>query len=77
MLFVGVGTSMAQDKKTADSDATELVKTETSEKKECSKSESKACCAKNGVSANASKKGRRGKSKKACSMADAEKANED
>lgn len=41
MLFVGVGTSMAQDKKAADADAT--VKTE---KHSCTPDAAKACCSK-------------------------------
>lgn len=85
MLFIGVGTSMAQDKKAADSDAAEPVKTEMSAKKECSKSKSKACCAKKGASASASSKECSGKSKtacapgceKACCTADAGKARKD
>ena len=55
MLFIGVGTSMAQDKKAADADAP--AKTEVSAEKDhkCSADCTKACCAKDGK-ASASKK---------------------
>lgn len=51
-LFVGVGTSMAQDKKAADTDAA-VVKTEATAKKECTAAEKKAC---QGKHADAGKK---------------------
>lgn len=46
MLFVGVGTSMAQDKKAADSDAKATTEMSADKKHACAADCTKACCAK-------------------------------
>ncbi|MFM1876327.1 MAG: hypothetical protein RL266_2064 [Bacteroidota bacterium] len=51
MLFVGIGTSMAQDKKAADAKATTEVSTE---KHDCKPGCSMTCCAKDGTAAKKS-----------------------
>ena len=74
MLFVGVGSSMAQDKKAADSDTKAKTEVTAEKKHNCSASEKKACCAKKGASASADKKSCAPGCEKACCTADAGKA---
>ena len=84
MLFIGVGTSMAQDKKVADADAAAPAKTEMSAEKghKCAADCTKACCAKDAkASATGGKKACTGDKKacapgceKKCCTADAGKA---
>jgi hypothetical protein len=77
MLFVGVGTSMAQDKKAADSDAAAPAKTEMSTEKahKCAADCTKACCAKDAkASAIGDKKACAPGCEKKCCIADAGKA---
>lgn len=85
-LFIGVGSSMAQDKKAADADAA-VVKTEAATaKKACTGAEKKACCAKANAGkkdcshATASADGKKGCApgcEKACCMADAKATTKD
>ena len=57
MLFIGVGTSMAQDKKVSDADASNTVKIEKVAKDHaCEPGCAKACCAKAGAKADAAGK---------------------
>jgi hypothetical protein len=85
MLFVGVGASMAQDKKAAaDSDAAAPVKTEISAEKahKCAADCTKVCCAKKAdgraaSDAPADKKSCAPSCEKACCTADAGKAKDE
>lgn len=64
-LFVGIGTSMAQDKAAAGSDAT--VKSEVSGKHACSTECAKSCCSKEGGKSTGAKKACSAEQQKQCS----------
>ncbi len=64
-LFVGIGTSMAQDKAAAGSDA--AVKKEVSGKHACSADCAKSCCSKEGGKSTGAKKACSAEQQKQCS----------